>query len=140
MARTFRRPRQSHPISELNVTNLIDLAFTLLIIFMTATPLITQEQTVPVVLPSESKSEQKEPDKNAKYVTVSMDAQKVVYLDTTRMSLGDLAVRLRGMDAKHTVVRIRADKTVSYQNFMSMVDEVKKAGLTRIDLGTQAGE
>jgi len=34
MARTFRRPRTSHPISELNVTNLIDVAFTLLIIFV----------------------------------------------------------------------------------------------------------
>ena len=31
MARTFRTKRQTHPIAELNVTNLIDLGFMLLI-------------------------------------------------------------------------------------------------------------
>lgn len=57
MARTFKRPRAMQPLSELNVTNLIDVAFTLLIIFMIATPLIQQEQTIPVNLPVESKSQ-----------------------------------------------------------------------------------
>ena len=40
MARTFRRQRQLNPVAELNITNLVDLGFTLLIIFMIATPLI----------------------------------------------------------------------------------------------------
>ncbi|MFZ1054135.1 MAG: biopolymer transporter ExbD, partial [Opitutaceae bacterium] len=70
MARTFRRPRQSHPIAELNVTNLIDLGFTLLIIFMITTQ-ATQEQTIPVNLPSESKSVQQNVDKNAHFVAIS---------------------------------------------------------------------
>ena len=47
----FARQRQAHPIAEMNVTNLIDLGFTLLIIFMITTPLIKQEQTIPVNLP-----------------------------------------------------------------------------------------
>src|SRR5574344_1032534 len=63
MARTFRRQRQSHPISELNVTNLIDLGFTLLIIFMIATPLINQEQTMPMQLPITSKSPSQKQEK-----------------------------------------------------------------------------
>ena len=58
MARTFRRRQTAAPISELNVTNLIDLGFTLLIIFMIATPLIQQEQTIPVNLPAEGKKNQ----------------------------------------------------------------------------------
>ena len=32
MARNFRRPRTAQPIADLNVTNMIDLGFTLLII------------------------------------------------------------------------------------------------------------
>ena len=48
MARTFRHRQTAAPISELNVTNLIDLGFTLLIIFMISTPLIQSEQTIPV--------------------------------------------------------------------------------------------
>ena len=64
MARSFRRQRTTHPISELNVTNLIDVAFTLLIIFMIATPLIQEEQTIQVNLPTESKRPQDTPDKD----------------------------------------------------------------------------
>lgn len=139
MARTFRRPRQSHPISELNVTNLIDLAFTLLIIFMTATPLITQEQTVPVNLPVEAKSEQSQPDKNTKFVALTIDAKGITYIDNTPVNSSDLALRLRGYDVKNTVIRIRAEGNVQYQKIITLMEEVKKSGLNRISFDTQAG-
>jgi biopolymer transport protein TolR len=139
MARTFRRHRQSHPISELNVTNLIDLAFTLLIIFMTATPLITQEQTVPVNLPVQSKIEQPQPDKNTKFVALTLDAKGTIYLDTTPISPLDLGLRLRSYDVKNTVIRIRAEGTVPYQKIISLMEEVQKSGLSRISFDTQAG-
>ena len=58
MARIFRRQRNLHPVAELNVTNMVDLGFTLLIIFMITTPLIQSEQTIPVNLPVESKKAQ----------------------------------------------------------------------------------
>ena len=61
MPRSFHRRRVLSPMAEINVTNLIDLGFTLLIIFMIATPLIQNEQTVPINLPVESKSKQTPP-------------------------------------------------------------------------------
>lgn len=139
MARTFRRPRSSHPIAELNVTNLIDLAFTLLIIFMTATPLITQEQTVPVNLPVESKSEQAQPDKNTKFVSLTIDAKGVTWVDNTAVNSRDLPLRLRSFDVKNTVIRIRADGNVPYQKIITLMEEVKKSGLSRISFDTQSG-
>ena len=42
MARDFKRPNKLAVISDLNVTPLIDLAFSLLIIFMITTPVIEQ--------------------------------------------------------------------------------------------------
>ncbi len=139
MARTFRRQRQSHPISDLNVTNLIDLAFTLLIIFMTATPLITQEQTVPVNLPVESKTEQSQPDKNTKFVSLTLDAKGTTYIDNMPVSSRDLALRLRSYDVTNTVIRIRADGKAEYQKIINLMEEVKKSGLSRISFDTQAG-
>ncbi len=68
----------------MNVTNLIDLGFTLLIIFMIATPLINQEQTIPVTLPSESKSPQQKVDKSTHFVAISIDAKGNTYLDERR--------------------------------------------------------
>lgn len=139
MARTFRRQRQSHPIAELNVTNLIDLGFTLLIIFMIATPLINQEQTIPVNLPKESKSPQLPPDKQTKWVTITIDAKGNTFMENTPIAPKDLSARLRTLanEQKPPVIRIRADATVPYQKVISLIDELKKNNLTRIDLPTQ---
>ena len=81
MARIFRRPRQLHPIAELNVTNMVDLGFTLLIIFMITTPLIQSEQTIPVNLPVEAKSEQAKPDPEARYETIVIKADHLAPFD-----------------------------------------------------------
>src|SRR5450631_4152525 len=131
MARTFRRPRQAHPIAEMNVTNLIDLGFTLLIIFMIATPLINQEQTIPVTLPSESKSAQQKPDKSTHYVAISIDAKGNTYLDerTEPVGLAELRSRLRvyATESKPPVIRIRGDSKVPYAKIVGLMDELKQA-------------
>ena len=136
MARTFRRPRSSHPISDLNVTNLVDLGFTLLIVFMLASPLAS-EQTVPVNLPVESRSEQQQVDKNTKFVALTIDAKGVTYFENTPVNAADLAVRLSGLDAKNTVIRIRAEGNVPYQKIITLMEQVKKSGLSRISFDTQ---
>jgi len=143
MARTFRRHRQAHPIAELNVTNLIDLGFTLLIIFMIATPLINQEQTIPVNLPSESKSAQQKPDKDTRFLPISIDTKGNYYLNDkpVPVSFRDLSARLKslGLEPKPPVIRIRADGNVPYQKIIGLMDELKKNNLTRITFDTQSG-
>jgi biopolymer transport protein TolR len=146
MARTFRRNRQMHALSELNVTNLLDLAFVLLIIFMIATPLINQEQTIPVNLPVESMSQQTTPDKDTKFVAVTVKADGTYMIDADGnrvLSARDLPARLKSIAAGATsanqpVIRIRADATVSYQKIVTLMDELKKAGLGRVSFDTQA--
>ena len=69
MARSFTRRNKLSVISELNVTPLIDLAFSLLIIFMITTPLI--EQYNRVNLPEQSSSvKQPPPPVEDKYITI----------------------------------------------------------------------
>ncbi len=141
MARTFRRARQSHPIAEMNVTNLIDLGFTLLIIFMIATPLINQEQTIPVNLPTESKSAQVKPDKTTHFVAISIDAKGNTYLEERRTPIpkAELESRLRlySAEAKPPVIRIRADGHVPYEQVVHLMDELKQANLLKFTFDTQ---
>jgi len=73
MARNFRRLRTSHPIADLNVTNLIDLGFMLLIIFMIVSSVSKQEQSIQVNLPTESKRPQDKPDKDLTFQSISID-------------------------------------------------------------------
>ena len=142
MARTFRRPRQSHPISELNVTNLIDLAFTLLIIFMIATPLIQQEQTIPVNLPVESTRTQQKPPPDTEFQSVSIDRSGSYYVGSKRVSFAELSSTLAAYAAKPKppVIRIRADLTLQWQQVVRLMDEIKKQNLTKITFDTQSSQ
>jgi biopolymer transport protein ExbD len=139
MARTFRTKRQTHPIAELNVTNLIDLGFMLLIIFMLTTSSSKQEQTIPVNLPVESRSPQKKSDASH-YVAITIRADGF-YLDTNPapLLLRDLRDKLQGLapEAAKTVVRIRGDGSVRYERVIQLMDELKKAGFSQITFDTQ---
>jgi biopolymer transport protein ExbD len=124
----------------MNVTNLIDLGFTLLIIFMIATPLINQEQTIPVTLPSESKSPQQKADKSTHFVAISIDAKGNTYLEERPAPIGiaELRSRLRlyASEAKPPVIRIRGDARVPYEKIIELMDELKKANLLKFTFDT----
>lgn len=143
MARSFRRPRSSHPIAELNVTNLIDLGFMLLIIFMiVANPALQKDQTIPVNLPTVSKLPESKSDPNDRFVAVGVDAKGRFYAEnkTKPLSLDELRAYLRNLarTAKPPVIRIRGDSSVPYQKVAELFSEVQKAGLTRFTIDSQA--
>ena|ERR1051326_1827601 len=139
MARNFRRPRNVHPIAELNVTNLIDLGFMLLIIFMIVTPLIQQEQTVPVQLPVESKSQQTKPDPRDHFETITIRADGGYSLSGRPLTLSQLGRELAKFttETRPPVFRIRMDAKATAQQFISVMDELKKNNLSKITFDTQ---
>ncbi|WP_221032433.1 ExbD/TolR family protein [Actomonas aquatica] len=139
MARNFRRQRQSAPISELNVTNLIDLGFTLLIVFMIATPLINQEQTIPVDLPVESQSEQTPPDPDTQFESITIRADGTVSLSGEVVRLDALADALAPFagQSEPPVFRIRMDADSTAQQFITVMDALKTQRLSRITFDTQ---
>lgn len=139
MARTFRQRRQMHAVAELNVTNLVDLAFTLLIIFMLATPLMQQEQTIPVNLPVESKSLQQKPDPDTKFESITIQADGSYNLSSRIISRGQLPDEFSrfAREPKPPVFRIRMDAKATAQQFIIVMDELKRANLTRITFDTQ---
>lgn len=139
MARTFRRQRQTHPIAELNVTNLIDLGFLLLIIFMITTSSSKEEQTIPVNLPGEARSAQAKIDSGTRFVAVSVDAHGQYYLENLPIGLDDLRERLRAYaaESKPPIMRIRGDGQVEYSRIIQLMDELKQANLRQVTFDTQ---
>lgn len=145
MARNFRRPRSSHPIAELNVTNLIDLGFMLLIIFMlVANPALQKEQTIPVNLPTVSKAQQQKADPTDRFIAIGVDAKGQFYIENKNavVSMPELRSHLRAYahEAKPPVIRIRGDSRVPYQKVAELFNEVQVAGLTRFTIDSQAQE
>lgn len=141
MARNFRRHRSAtaHPIADLNVTNLIDLGFMLLIIFMVATPLIQQEQTLPVNLPIESPSTQSKPDPRDKFESITIRADGTYALAGRSMTLAQLTREFSRFAAqtRPPIIRLRLDAKASAQQFISVMDELKKNNLSKITFDTQ---
>jgi biopolymer transport protein ExbD len=141
MAKIFRRPRQLHPIAELNVTNMVDLGFTLLIIFMiTTTPELQQEQTIPVNLPGESRKPQAKPDPDTLYKAVSIDETGNFYYERRKVTFTELSAELAKLAAltKQPVIRIRADMNLQWQQVVRLMDEITKRNLTKITFDTES--
>lgn len=142
MARTFRRPRSMQPMSELNVTNLIDVAFTLLIIFMITAPLIEQEQTVPVNLPVESKSPQVKPDPDTKFETITIKADGTCLLGSATVPIARMRTALApyAAEAKAPVFRIRMDANATAQQFITVMDALEQNGLSKLQFDTRVAK
>jgi biopolymer transport protein TolR len=139
MARNFRRKHSSHPIADLNVTNLIDLGFMLLIIFMVATPLIQQEQKVPVNLPIESTKPQQKPDPKERFETITVQADGRVLLDGRPFTIRQLTPELARFAAepKPPIIQLRCDAKATMQHIITVMDELRKHDLLKIAFPTQ---
>ncbi|MBE7538962.1 MAG: biopolymer transporter ExbD [Opitutaceae bacterium] len=141
MARTFKRQRAAHPLADLNVTNLVDLAFVLLLIFMMTAPLMQPEQTMAVNLPFESKSPQAPVDKDQRYQVVVIDKEGRFYLGSNLVSYDELARRLMLLGAepesRKLVIRLRADLGLQFQQVVRVMDLLKQANLLRFWIDTQ---
>ena len=132
----FRR-KQPPPINtELNVTPLMDLAFSLLIIFMISTPLL--EQTIPINLPKQEKnSASKRPE--IKFQVISINKSGQVYWGKQPVDMPELD-RLLGLLANEKeppAISLRADFSLPYQKIVDVIDAVKKHNLTKLHLDTE---
>ena len=113
----------------------------LLIIFMVAAPLMKDEQTIQVNLPTEAKSPQATPDPALRTESITIDSRGGYYLGGAPISFGDLQTRIAGFAAepKPPVIRVRPDKGGLVDNFVQVIAELKKYDtLGKLAIGTEA--
>jgi biopolymer transport protein ExbD len=136
MARTFHRRRSLAPLSELNVTSLIDLGFSLLIIFMISTPLIQNERAMPMELPVSDEAPLR--DSELRFVDVVI-VPEGYQLDGALVNREQLEANLRAyaVSADPPVISIRADRSIQYQEVVTVLDLLKRNKLSKISLDTQ---
>lgn len=124
-------------LSAIDVTPLIDLAFSLLIIFMISTPLL--EQSIQVDLPRESPKPQTSRAEQ-RLQSITIDNQGTLYWGdaaVSRSQLDDLLASAAN-EAEQPVITLRADRTISYQEVVSVIDLIKQHNLTKLNLETRA--
>ncbi len=122
------KPRRRQAIADLNITNLVDVVFTLLIIFMITAPMMTQG--VQVDLP---KAEAQNVEVND-YIQVSINGRNEIFIDQERINLVDFKKRFRQVFSGRikTPVFINADKKVPYGLVIRVIADVQNAGVVKL--------
>ncbi len=123
-------------MTELNVTPLMDLAFSLLIIFMISTPLL--EQTIPVNLPKQdANSASARPDIDFQLITIKADGQR--YWGKQPVDLVELNSLLASLSKTQDppAISLRADRNLIYQKVVDVIDAIKRNNLTKLHLDTE---
>ena len=123
--------KSSFPISNINITNLVDVALTLVIILLMIAPLI--EQGIEVKLPesSPSKIEVK------KGIVITVSKNNTYYLGSKKITLRNLYRELRAKRGTGVSVIVKGDRDIPYKNIIKVLDIVKKCKIEKVGLATK---
>jgi len=123
-------------MTELNVTPLMDLAFSLLIIFMISTPLL--EQTIPINLPKQEQSAASERPK-IDFQVISINGQGQIFWGKQPVSMVELESLLDSISKQPEppAISFRGDFALPYQKIVDVIDAIKRHNLTKLHLDTE---
>ncbi len=125
----LQRTPTDAPMSDINVTPLVDVMLVLLVIFILTAPLLTS--AIRLELP---KAEGAQAGEAPLAVTLVVNGQGQIFLNDKPILLPDLATSLKAVAAHRpdTEVQLRADQSVPYGRVVEVMGVAQKAGLTRI--------
>jgi biopolymer transport protein TolR len=121
------------PLSEINMTPLVDVMLVLLIVFIVTAPLLSH--SVNINLP---KADTKASALNSS-ITVSLNRDLQLYLDNAPVSREVLVNQLRlkiGKGEKPSV-ELHVDGAVAYQHVVSLMALVQEAGIGKLSFVTE---
>lgn len=125
----LERTQGAQPMSEINVTPLVDVMLVLVVIFIITAPLLAS--SIKLDLP---KSEAARPNEAPLYVTLAVNRAGQAFLNDQPVSSTELDQRLRQSAVLNpaTEVQLRADEAVPYGRIVELMGIAQKAGLNRI--------
>jgi biopolymer transport protein TolR len=117
------------PMSDINMTPLIDVMLVLLVIFMITAPLMSS--SLKLDLP---KTDAAQPNDAPQFISVALDPQGRLFFGEDAVDPAAFAARVADAARKNprTEVQLRADKNVPYGRVAEVIGVVQKAGLSRI--------
>ena len=125
----LERSKGAEPISDINVTPMVDVMLVLLVIFILTAPLLAS--SIKLDLP---RTDAAKPMDTPKFVTLVVDKAGQVFLNDTPVAIEQLRARLlqTAVQNPETEVQLRADESVPYGKVVEVMGVAQKAGLSRI--------
>jgi len=133
MAVTTREGKTQTTLAEINMIPFIDIVLVLLIIFMVTAPVIQSgiEVNVPKTQVVREIAEEK--------LVVSIDKEQRLYLQNDPVNVNELADKIHEklLDPTRQSVYLRADESVPFGIFATVLDRLKLAGIENVSIVTQ---
>ena len=132
----LERRGAAQPMSDINMTPLIDVMLVLLVIFMITAPLMTS--SLKLDLP---RAEGAKPTDAPQFVTLAIDTQGRFFWGDEQVGVDTLRLRVREAAVRNpaTEVQLRADKSVTYGRVAELIGVVQEGGLSRVGFVTESG-
>jgi biopolymer transport protein TolR len=129
---TFGRLERSQgpqPMSDINMTPLVDVMLVLVVIFIITAPLLAS--SIRLDLP---RTDAAKPSDVPQFVTVVLDSAGRTFLNDKPVAPAELAQQLLQAAQRNpdTEVQLRADQSVPYGRVVEVMGAAQKAGLNRI--------
>lgn len=125
----LERTQLPQPMSEINVTPLVDVMLVLVVIFIITAPLLAS--SIRLDLP---KAEGTQAGEAPRFVTISLNKDGQSFLNDKPVNQAQLAEQLAASARQNpdTEVQLRADQGVPYGRVVEVMGAAHKAGLNRI--------
>ena len=125
------RYRSKKPMSNINVTPLVDVMLVLLIVFMITAPMLTVG--VQVDLPQTNTNQL---NSDADPLIITMNKNREIFIQDAVVSLEDLIPRLKAISKVNAKTRIfvRGDNLLSYGEVIGIMGKIQSAGYEKVAL------
>jgi biopolymer transport protein TolR len=137
--------RRQAPEANINVTSLVDVTMTVLIIFILIAPIIEQGIDVDLPVATAARIEQTPESVTVSLQEIRENGKKigVIFVGQNRMrgnpydTLKATLIQMKTKDPKLSVI-IRADKDFRYDNVVKILSIVREVGITSLSLATES--
>jgi biopolymer transport protein TolR len=133
MAFTAANGRTQSSLAEINITPLVDVVLVLLIIFMVTAPVLQSgiEVNVPRTRTVKEITEER--------LVISINKKQEVFLGNDPININDIGSTLRQKirDPQNQSIFVRADEDVPFGAFATVMDAVKRSGISNVSIVTQ---
>ena len=132
---SFRLDDETHALSDINVTPLVDVMLVLLVIFMVTAPLL--QQGIDVQLPKAVA--QNLPQQPEDPLILSITKNQVYYLNETPVPRQQLSERLKIIlrNRKSKAIYLKADRNLPYGTVVETMDILNRLGVESLGMITE---
>jgi biopolymer transport protein ExbD/biopolymer transport protein TolR len=135
----MEKKKAAPPVSDINVTPMVDVMLVLLIIFMVITPMLSKGQSVELVKTHNPIAMQAADKEDAVLVAVTRDGRVFLSPGNNQIAVDQLAPKVRDLltNKLDKTVFIKADARAQYSKVEDVVDNLRSAGVDEVGLLTE---